>query len=148
MKPLIKGLADCLRQELMVHSIDVHIYFVSTINTPGFARENETKPLITKLIEGTETSDTSPKSRAECLLKGLKAKQYAITSDFITDLMRVSALGIMPHQNFLSDLILLVISWMLLPLLRIYFDRIVCKNARNPPIQAEEKKRKGNKKVD
>lgn len=33
------GLADILRQELSPYNIDVHVYFVSTIMSPGYEKE-------------------------------------------------------------------------------------------------------------
>lgn len=66
----LRGLAECLRQELLPYGIGVSIYFVSTIKTPGYERENLTKPAITKLIEDGDCSDQSPEARASTLLKG------------------------------------------------------------------------------
>jgi hypothetical protein len=33
------GLGECLRQELAFHKIDVHVYYVGTIATPGYEEE-------------------------------------------------------------------------------------------------------------
>lgn len=68
----LRSLAECLRQELLPYGIKVSIYFVSTIASPGYERENLTKPAVTKMIEDGDPSDPSPKARARTLLKGIK----------------------------------------------------------------------------
>ncbi|EPZ31113.1 hypothetical protein O9G_001024 [Rozella allomycis CSF55] len=73
-KHAIRSLAETLHQELQPYQIDVHIYYVSTILTPGYLEERtteeKTKPAITKIIEGTEISDASPDARAKTLIDG------------------------------------------------------------------------------
>lgn len=66
----LRGLAECLRQELIPYGIKTSIYFVSTIKSPGYEKENLTKPVITKMIEDGDISDPSPESRAKTLLHG------------------------------------------------------------------------------
>lgn len=67
----LRGLAECLRQEFIPYRIDVSIYFVSTIQSPGYEKENLTKPKITKMIEDGDPSDPSPEARAKALIKGI-----------------------------------------------------------------------------
>ena len=63
------GLAETLRSELKLYSIDVHIYFPSTIYSPGYEQENKTKPKVTlKIEEADEGMD--PDKCAESLLRG------------------------------------------------------------------------------
>ena len=66
----LRGLAECLRQELIPYGIKTSIYFVSTIKSPGYEKENLTKPIITKMIEDGDSSDPSPKARAKTLIRG------------------------------------------------------------------------------
>ena len=66
----LRGLAETLRQELIPFEIKTHIYYVTTIKSAGYATENETKPEITKIIEGSEDSDSNPLVRARTLLNG------------------------------------------------------------------------------
>lgn len=69
----LRGLAECLRQELAPHGITTHLYLAGTIATEGFDAENRTKPEITRKLEGTNVqqgSECSPESRAQTLLKG------------------------------------------------------------------------------
>jgi 3-dehydrosphinganine reductase len=35
----VKGMADCLRNELTYHRIDIHIYYPPNMDTPGFEME-------------------------------------------------------------------------------------------------------------
>lgn len=92
-KYAIRGLAECLRQEFRPHSIDVHMYYVGTIDTPGYIKENETKPEITKVLEGAESSDSSPKARAEALIAGLQSGEFAICSDPLTAIIQAFSNG-------------------------------------------------------
>lgn len=121
----IRGLAECLRQELLPHAIQTHVYFVATIESPGYEEENKRKPAITKEIEGADNSDKSPESRAKILLTGIRKGQFMITSDMTTDLFRVSAIGIAPRNNVILDFFLMLVSWIALPIWRMYADYIV-----------------------
>ncbi len=72
----LRSLAECLRQELLPYGIGVSIYFVSTIASPGYEKENLTKPTITKMIEDGDPSDPSPKARAKTLIRGMTRVYY------------------------------------------------------------------------
>lgn len=67
---LIVGLADSLRNELLMYGMDVHIFLPATIFSPGFETENKTKPALTLEIEGAVDGVTSEKA-AELLLLGI-----------------------------------------------------------------------------
>ncbi len=129
-KYAIRGLAECLRQEFQLYDIKVHVYFVATIETPGYAEENKTKPEITKAIEGSDTSDKTPKSRAISLLDGIKKDQFMITSDWATDLFRANALGSSQCNFWPKDLFLLFLGWLIIPLWRMYSDYLVRKEKK------------------
>lgn len=114
----LRGLAECLRQELIPYGIKTSIYFVSTINSPGYEKENQTKPNVTKLIEDGDPSDPSPEARARTLIKGLfnsvynfthylgvENGEFFITSDLITDIFRVMGSGISPWNSIFDPLI-------------------------------------------
>jgi len=121
-------LADCLRDELEVASrgsTTIHIYFVSTINSEGFLEEQKTKPEITMKIEGSESSDSSLESRAISLLKEIEKGQFHITSDFSTDIFRVSMTGISRSNNLFLDTILLLIGWIVIGIWKFYVDKFV-----------------------
>ena len=129
-KNALRSLADCLRDEIQVTSkgaTSIHIYFSSTIDTDGFTKEQETKPYITKNIEGAEMSNPSPKHRANVLLDGVERGYFHITSDLITDVFRATMIGISPCANYLYDLFLNLIGWLIIPFWRFYVDHYVIK---------------------
>lgn len=64
------GLAETLRQELLLYNTDVHIYFPGTMFTPGYETENKTKPKITLKIEESDGGET-PDESAAGLLSGM-----------------------------------------------------------------------------
>ena len=120
------GLAETLRQELLLYSIDVQIYMPVTMYTSGYEEENKTKPELTLKIEESDGGLT-PERAAEGLYEGavpvtvtffstlgLKAIIYAgvqkgefhITDTFISNMFRSSTRGASPFgSNILKDLI-------------------------------------------
>jgi 3-dehydrosphinganine reductase len=65
----LAGLAEALRSELLLYSIDVHCYFPGTMFTPGYITENKTKPKITLKIEETDDG-LQPDVAAARMLRG------------------------------------------------------------------------------
>ena len=63
------GLAESLRNELILYGIDVHLFLPATIFSPGFENEQRLKPDITKKIEGPDEGLT-PEQVAAQLIKG------------------------------------------------------------------------------
>lgn len=124
----LRGLAESLRQELRPHSINTHIYYVATIDSPGNKVENETKPEITKIIEDGDMSNHSPAARAESLLEGMEAEQFAITSDLLTDLFRCASLGAAPGNNYICDNLKCFLARIGIPAWRRYADRLVIRH--------------------
>lgn len=51
----VRGLAECLRNEFILYDIGVSIFHASSMDSPGFAVEEQTKPEITRKIEGQST---------------------------------------------------------------------------------------------
>ncbi|KAG5349988.1 hypothetical protein C0989_000839 [Termitomyces sp. Mn162] len=70
--------------------------------TPGFDRENETKPQIVREIEGTDDGMTADQA-ALALFKGVESGRVHITGDLITSLFRSSTRGAAPHNNWILD---------------------------------------------
>lgn len=108
-KYALRGLADVLRNELLMYGIDVHIYFPGTMLTKGYERENLTKPDITLRIEGADEGITADVA-AKALIKGVKRGHYQITSDPIGMLLRSSAGGVVPSHWPILDFTLGVIG--------------------------------------
>ncbi|PWN48133.1 NAD(P)-binding protein [Violaceomyces palustris] len=125
MKHAIRGLAESLRSELQLYGISVHAYFPATILSPGFEEENKTKPKITKQIEGVDEGLT-PEVCAKGLLKGIEQGHFFITTDFVSDLFRVSANGSAPSNNWFLDGLIGVVASVGLPIWRILIaDRAI-----------------------
>jgi len=63
------GLAETLRQELLLYSIEVQIYMPVTMYTPGYEEENKTKPQLVLKLEESD-SGVTPENAAEGLYEG------------------------------------------------------------------------------
>lgn len=66
LKPL--GLAEGLRNEFQLYGISIHIYHPSTIYSPGYVQENQTKPPVTLKIEESDSGMT-PEQAAKGILE-------------------------------------------------------------------------------
>lgn len=57
----IRGFAEALRQEMLLHDVGVQLFLPPTTDTPGLARENEEKPPIVHEMEmGSSLNATHP----------------------------------------------------------------------------------------
>ncbi|TFK50101.1 oxidoreductase [Heliocybe sulcata] len=126
-KHALRGLADTLRSELILYDIDVHIFFPTTMFTPGYEEENKTKPKITLKIEEAD-SGLQPEQAAAGLLKGIQNGHTHITADLITDLFRSSTRGSAPGHNFFYDSLLNGIAMVAVPFWRSSVDSLVRKH--------------------
>jgi len=124
-KHAIRGLAETLRQELLLYSIDVQIYMPVTMLSAGYEEENKTKP---KLVLKVEESDKSltPEEAAEGLYEGVKKGEFHITDTFIANLFRTNTRGTSPFgSSVLKDLIFGLIGTIGLTLWRRDVDKQV-----------------------
>ena len=129
MKYAIRGLAECLRSELQMYGIQVHMYFPATILSPGLEEENKTKPALTLEIEGQDEG-LSPEACAQHLLRGVESHEFSITDGIIGLCLRVSSGGCAPGNRLLFDSILMVPArWVLLAWRRFVADRTVRKHS-------------------
>jgi len=87
-KAAMRMLADTLREECLLYDIDVHCSFPANILSPGFEVEEQTKPAITKKIEGTASSD-KPDVVAKHLMNHLERGHKHITYEFEGTLVKV-----------------------------------------------------------
>eukprot|EP00877_Chromochloris_zofingiensis_P011902 jgi/Chrzof1/6966/Cz02g05230.t1 len=72
----LRGLAECLRNELQGTQVLVSIAYPGDINTPGYAKENQAKPWETaKLSEGTLYS---PEVVAQSIMRGMQRKDFIV----------------------------------------------------------------------
>ncbi|KAF4957409.1 hypothetical protein FGADI_3145 [Fusarium gaditjirri] len=113
-KYAMRGLAECIQQEVMLYpqNVQVHLVLPGTILSPGNVRENENKPEITKTIEKDDPKLT-PDEVAAAAIKGLEAGQHHITVNFLGSLMKWASFGGTPKNSFLDVLgaLLATIVW-------------------------------------
>jgi 3-dehydrosphinganine reductase len=127
-KHAIRGLAETLRQELLLYSIDVQIYMPVTMYTPGYEEENKTKPDLTLKIEESDGGLTADKA-AENLYQGVRRGDFHITDTFIADVFRTNTRGASPFgSNILKDLLYGLIGTIALPLWRREVDKQVVRH--------------------
>lgn len=115
----IRGLADSLRNELLLYGISVHLFLPATIYSPGFDREQQLKPELCKAIEGPDEGFT-PEKVAQALIKGLERNEFYITYEPVGNMIRNSR-GIVPRNSFFFDTLWGVAGTIGLPLWRIFF---------------------------
>jgi len=124
-KHAIRGLAETLRQELLLYSIDVQIYMPVTMYTPGYEEENKTKPALVLKIEESDPG-LSPEKAAEGLYEGVQKGDFHITDTFIADLFRTSTRGSsLFGSNIFKDLLFGLIGTIGLTLWRRDVDKQV-----------------------
>jgi len=124
-KHAIRGLAETLRQELLLYSIDVHIYMPGTMYSPGYKEENKVKPELVRNIEESDEGIT-PERAAEGLFQGVRKGGFYITDTFVGDIFRTSTRGVAPYgPNILKDLLFSVFGAISLPLWRRGVDKQV-----------------------
>lgn len=123
----LRGLAESIAMELKPYNVSVTLGLPPDTDTPGFAVEEATKPLETKLI--SETGGLfSPEHVADQLLKDALARKFFSTVGMDGFMLTIMCTGMAPFTS-LSDLTL---QSMLMGLSRfvgacyhIYFQRII-----------------------
>ncbi|KAI1133041.1 hypothetical protein F5Y10DRAFT_155324 [Nemania abortiva] len=108
-KAALRGLADTLAQEVELYpqKVKVHVVYPGSISSPGFERENMTKPEITKILEESDPVQT-PDEVAARAISGLEKGHYAVTVAFLGNVLRSSALGASPRNSWVVDTLM---SW-------------------------------------
>lgn len=136
-KLALKGLSDCLRNELLLYDIGVSSFYPGSIDTEGFVEENKIKPQETKLIEG-KTTLNSPQKCAEILVDGMKKGQYLISSTFFPDtLTRILGHGLTFRDSPLMD-------FLLAPLLVLYTNLGVYTDLDSVVLKSRKESKKKN----
>jgi 3-dehydrosphinganine reductase len=91
----IVGFGESLRQELALHGVRVTVYYPPTTETPGLARENESKPPAVWRLESdnsfsrTYTAEQVAASMAACIAKGVVHGMIGADSKLIYTLNRL-----------------------------------------------------------
>jgi 3-dehydrosphinganine reductase len=103
-KAAIKSLSDSLAQEVLLYdeSVKIHTIFPGTISSPGYQKENLTKPEITHILEESDPVQT-PDVVASKSIAGLEKGQYLVTVAFLGAVMRSCAWGGSKRNNWLLD---------------------------------------------
>ncbi|EGD83316.1 hypothetical protein PTSG_03924 [Salpingoeca rosetta] len=127
-KYALRGLTDCLRNELLPYNIRVVGYYPSNMDTPGFEEETRTKPVETQEIEGQASLITADVA-AEHLMTGLANGSYSITNELMTELARIGTVGVAPRENSMLELLVIPL---LVPIGKI-FGLIMDHTARKGP---------------
>ncbi|CAJ2506284.1 Uu.00g004140.m01.CDS01 [Anthostomella pinea] len=106
-KSALRGLADTLLQEVQLYpqKVKIHVVYPGSISSPGFERENKTKPEITNMIEDGDPVQ-SPDEVAAASIRGLEKGYYFITVAFLGHVLRWSALGGSTRSNILVDTVM------------------------------------------
>ncbi|PFH58460.1 hypothetical protein XA68_13666 [Ophiocordyceps unilateralis] len=111
----IRGLADTISQEILMYpqNVKVHVVYPGNILSPGYERENRTKPAVTKLLEESDPKQT-PDEVADSAIRGLERGDYFITINFLGSLMKWGMLGGSFRNNWIVDTLgawLVSIAW-------------------------------------
>ncbi|KAI2782970.1 3-ketodihydrosphingosine reductase tsc-10 [Daldinia loculata] len=106
-KSALRGLADTLVQEVEAYpqNVKVHVVYPASIGSPGFERENKTKPGVTKMLEEGDPVQ-SPDAVASGAIRGLEKGQYFITTALYGYVFKWSTLGGSPRNNWFIDTIM------------------------------------------
>jgi len=126
-KHALRGLAETLRQELLLYNIDVHMYFPATIQSPGYVEENKTKPKITLKIEESDPISSADEC-AQGMWKGIQQGDFHITHTFNAEVFRASTRGSTPWNAVFRDAFYSIIGFIALPIWRSDVDKMVVKH--------------------
>lgn len=117
----VRGLADTISQEVMLYpqNVKLHVVCPGTILSPGFERENKTKPEITKILEEADPQQT-PDEVAQRSIQGLENGDYLVTVNWLGGIMKWGALGGSMRNNWLIDTFMAGVILLVWPL--VHFD--------------------------
>ncbi|KAJ1911327.1 3-dehydrosphinganine reductase [Tieghemiomyces parasiticus] len=116
-KAALRMLTETLYYELSIYGIVAHCFFPANIKTPGFEHENQTKPRITRVIDG-EDEAIDPRVCAQRLLRGMDKGYPFIVSDPLGDVVRAACKGVGPANNMAVDTLFAALGWFAVPLWR------------------------------
>ncbi|EQC39555.1 hypothetical protein SDRG_02991 [Saprolegnia diclina VS20] len=130
-KYAVRGLAECLHNELVGSGISVHIAFPGQMDTPGYAAEMLTKPTECKAIEANDTLYT-PEAVAKSILRDLQNGEYSMyCGDLGIRLLGVATSGLMPRTNWALDVLLFPLMVLIAWFVRNDWAKAVKKGLRN-----------------
>jgi 3-dehydrosphinganine reductase len=122
-KAAIRSLSDTLSQEIEMYNgaytqrhrnsapaadVKIHTVFPMGILSPGFDNEQKLKPEMTKMLEEADKPQT-PEQVAQIAIAALERGEYLITTMFVGNIMKGTALGPSPRNAIIGDTLL---SWL------------------------------------
>ena len=111
-KAATRALADTLRQEVLLYKarcdIRVHCCYLGNVLTDSFYSEQESKPALCKLMEGSNAPSPgiTPSEAAKRIIRGLQQGNFSIVTDFETRLLLNNMRGPSPRDASLYDWVL------------------------------------------
>lgn len=120
-KAALRGLCEGLRYEVLLYNgarrsnaqtkfapapfdVNVQIVYPGGIDSPGHTNEELTKPKVTRILEEADPLQ-SEISAATAAIQGLEKGQFSSPTNYLGELMRISALGSTPRQNIIKDVV-------------------------------------------
>ncbi|RHZ55809.1 uncharacterized protein CDV56_104290 [Aspergillus thermomutatus] len=146
-KSAVRALADTLRFEVLRHNSSkttytIHIAFPADFISPGFVLEQDTKPDLTKRIQGTnvatfaELEEKFPSS--EKVARGIIARvdkgDFIICEDSLAaSLLFTNMVGLSPKRGLgiVDSLLSVVMGWFVVPVLRRRWERMCREDGSN-----------------
>ncbi|KAJ5717325.1 hypothetical protein N7488_002971 [Penicillium malachiteum] len=122
-KAAIRSLSDTLSQEIEMYNgaytqrhrntapaadVKIHTVFPMGILSPGFDNEQKIKPELTKMLEESDKPQT-PEEVSQIAIQALERGEYLITTMFVGNVMKGTALGPSPRNNIVGDTFM---SWL------------------------------------
>ena len=129
-KCAINGFAQVLQSELKPFNIRVCLSFPPDTDTPGYEKENQIKPALTKLLSDTG-SVFKPQKIAEDILKGIDFGRFYIYHGFDGFFLAMLNSGMTPAHSLLEGVrqVLCVSLFRLISFFYLFsFDKVIARN--------------------
>lgn len=103
----LRGLAECLQQELVDRNIRVSLVYPPDTMTPGYLEDMKTIPEITKILSGSSTA-LDAVSVARASLAGVKAGRFQISCNLEGAALSVVCAGMSPQPTLVIGVVEIV----------------------------------------
>ncbi|KNG85245.1 putative short chain dehydrogenase/reductase family oxidoreductase [Aspergillus nomiae NRRL 13137] len=139
-KSAVRALADTLRFEVLRHNSShttytIHIAFPADFISPGFVLEQDTKPNLTKQIQGTNVATFAELEKkfpsSEEVARGVVARvdkgDFIICEDSLPGyLLFTNMIGLSPKRGLgiVDSLLSVVMGWFVVPVVRRRWERM------------------------
>lgn len=119
-KYALRALAETLQSELVGFNIKVYLACPVDTETPGFHKENETKPKETSIISGAASCD-KPEDVAKFFVKELKRGYFYLNPSTISSIVINSTRGLYGGACPIMDIVRSFISSLVIPIVAMDF---------------------------